>query len=153
MPVPGNLGPDPSDANAVHAFEQLANQEDPGLPNPYMIDPEPLFAWFGDTTLEEVEIRPRNAQPQVLRTHRAVVEALGLNREELRQARYHVFRPTMLMGRFLLKARATPGLFGPAETQELIETLAARMSARSPFAGMVRWLVNTELGLNLQPTT
>lgn len=84
----GTLAPDPMDAAAVETTLATWAAELPDLPNPYHEAPERLFAWEADETLQEVSVIPADGSDRAQRAHRAAVEVIGLNREELRWLRY-----------------------------------------------------------------
>ncbi|WP_439606905.1 hypothetical protein [Hydrogenophaga sp.] len=66
--------------------------EDSDLPNPYLEDPEKLFAWAVSEVNEEVHlVAPTNAKPRAKRAVNAAVEYLGLNRETLTRSRFVVY--------------------------------------------------------------
>jgi hypothetical protein len=66
--------------------------EDPGLPHPYLEDPEELFAWAVVETNGEIHlVEPRNASVRSKNAVQAVVDYLGLNRETLLKLRYAVY--------------------------------------------------------------
>src|SRR5262249_20038659 len=55
------LAPDPLDDSAgipMATFVQAITKEEAGLPDPYLVDPEPLFSWIADSVLKEVAIAP-----------------------------------------------------------------------------------------------
>lgn len=67
-------------------------KEDCDLPNPYLEDPEKLFAWAVSEINEEVHlVVPDKAKPRAKRAVKAAVEYLGLNRETLIRGRYVVY--------------------------------------------------------------
>ena len=137
------LCPDPLDRAAVGAFIADCLREEPGIPDPYATDPEVLFAWRADDVLGEVELRPRDASTAAMRAFAAAEDALGLNRQELKGARYYIYRVLELP---LETLRRTPA----AEERRLAErTLSAMMRGDAPFAGMVRYFVREVEGLPL----
>jgi hypothetical protein len=118
--------------------------EEAGLPDPYNVNPEPLFRWTADDTLREVEIRPRDGSSAAVRAHHAVVEFLGLNREELRRLRYQTYDEARLLGALVQR----PGI--PADLVTRAEDMLRQMMRDdSQYAGMVRYLIRDEMSLPL----
>ncbi len=153
MPAPnpevaGGLAPDPAIPADCRDFARAAKAEKAGIPDPYLVDPERLFVWFCDDTLEEVEIRKRPRARGGARALEAVEETLGLNREELRQLRYAVYKEARTLARI---AALPPGAIDAGLQTEAEDLLREKMSARSHFAGMVRYAVTEERGLALAP--
>jgi len=141
----GKLGPDPLSAAGVTAFEQRLAAELPGLPDPYLMDPEPLFMWFADDVLGEVEIRARDAAPAAQKAMTAVDQFLGLNREELRKWRYKTYEVARA---FVLILKILPPV--NAQVRDIAEKQLKRMMApTAEFAAMVRYLVRDVEGLAL----
>jgi hypothetical protein len=138
------FGVDPLDADEVAAFVAAAAAELAGIPDPYSMDPEPLFAWKADDTLREVEIRPRNASPEAKRAFAAVKRYLGLNRDELKRWRYEIYSLAMLLADVL----AEPGLSAPIRARVEHE-LREMMSVTGEFAGMVRYFIRNVRALPL----
>jgi 5-methylcytosine-specific restriction endonuclease McrA len=140
----GQLGPDPLDQVAVNAFNASLAAEVPGLPNPYAVDPEPLFIWFFDENISEVEIRARDASPEAQAAITAVTTYLGLNRDELRRARFAVYCLAKIFVTILKK----PLL--PAEAKAAAQNgLTVMMAPDSQFAAMVRYYIRVVEGLPL----
>lgn len=87
----GRICPDPA---TVTDDELLTKwfKEDSDLPNPYLEDPEMLFAWAVSEVNEEVHlVAPAGTKPRAQRAVRAAVLYLGLNRETLTRSRYIVY--------------------------------------------------------------
>lgn len=138
------LGVDPLDAAAVQLFDAARAAERAGIPDPYAVDPEPLFAWRVDDTLREVEIRRRNNSARAKRAFAAVDECLGLNRDELKKWRYETYEIVQL----LVDTVRTPGI--SAVLRARIEgRLQRMMTVTGEFAGMVRYVVRDVEGLQL----
>jgi 5-methylcytosine-specific restriction endonuclease McrA len=137
------LSPDPLDQAAVDQFIADCLAERPGIPDPYAVDPEPLFSWLPDDNVGEVEIRPRDASHESQRAFDAVVGALGLNRQELKGIRYFHYQMLQLPFHTL---RAQPS---PAAKQIAENTLRLAMARTAPFAGMTRYFVREVEGLPL----
>lgn len=140
----GTLGPDPLDANAIRQFHAGAASEIPHLPDPYVVDPEPLFAWRADDTLREVDIRARDDSLVSQRAHAAAEQCLGLNRDELLRARYTIYAPAMLLVRAIKSGKLDPALAGEMEAELRVMT-----SSSGQFAAMLRYFVEHVEGLVL----
>ena len=138
-----SLSPDPLDQQAVDEYIAACLAEQPGIPDPYVVDPEPLFAWVADDNLREVEIRARDDTPESQQAFSAVVAALGLNRQELKGARYFHYR-LLQLPILTLKTNQTAEARRVAE-----ETLREQMGPHAPFAGMARYFVRDVEGLAL----
>jgi uncharacterized protein (TIGR02646 family) len=140
----GTMAPDPAVNPSVQQFIAAASLEEAGLPDPYNVNPEPLFRWTADDTLREVEIRPRDGSSAAVRAHHAVVEFLGLNREELRRLRYQTYDEARLLGALVQR----PGI--PADLVTRAEDMLRQMMRDdSQYAGMVRYLIRDEMSLPL----
>jgi uncharacterized protein (TIGR02646 family) len=140
----GTLAPDPSDDASVQQFIAASLLEEAGLPDPYNVDPEPLFGWFADDTLREVEIRPRDGSAAAVRAHAAAEQFFGLNREELRWRRYAVYDQARLFATLVQRPDVPADLVSRTE-----DMLRQMMSVESQYAGMVRFLVREEMNLPL----
>jgi hypothetical protein len=141
------LAPDPlndAEGRPIASFTAAAAAERAWLPDPYVVNPEPFFAWEADEVLKEVEVKPRNQKPATLRTFRAAVEVVGLNREELRKWRWKLtYRPLLLCRRGL----GVPG----ADTAELKQILKEMMEPGEPFAAMARYFVRDVWQIEVGP--
>lgn len=83
--------PDPATVTDSELLKKWFN-EDSDLPNPYLEDPEKLFAWAVSEVNQEVHLgAPNNAKPRAKRAVNAAVEYLGLNRETLTRSRFVVY--------------------------------------------------------------
>lgn len=144
--VARSLCPDPLDDAAgypIARFLRALRREKPALIDPYSLDPEPFFKWVVDATNGEVAIAPRNNRAAVKRTFEAVEQYLGLNREELRRARWKTYE---YLYTFQLGMQA--GI--PATLRERSKQMVRDMMADdAEFAGMVRYFVNVEWQLDL----
>lgn len=85
------VAPDP----ALVTDEELLShwfREDCDLPNPYLEDPEPWFAWAVSEVNEEVHlVAPEGCSERALRAVDASIEYLGLNRETLTRSRFVIY--------------------------------------------------------------
>ena len=145
--IAGSLAPDPLDGEPRHtleAFQRSVLREKAGLPNPYLEDPEPLLAWKVDRDNREVLLkrRPiRRVRPR--RAFAAAESYLGLNREQLRRARWRVYRSLEMFKESLIRFRTSGDPFA-----DIVEAEIGRMmDAGAPFAGMVRYFVREEWNL------
>jgi 5-methylcytosine-specific restriction endonuclease McrA len=140
----GTLGVEPLDAAAVQLFDAARVAEKPGIPDPYLVDPEQLFIWRADDVLREVEIRARNNTAAARRAFEAVDDCLGLNREELRLWRYETYEVAQL----LADTVRSPGISDSLRTRTE-GRLKRMMAVTGEFAGMVRYFVREVEGLPL----
>jgi hypothetical protein len=138
------MAPDPLDDVALQAFRSACIAERARMPDPYLVDPEPLFSWRADGNLREVEIRPRDNSRPAKRAFEAVDRFLGLNRQELRLWRYKVYNEADIFVQTLKSRRIPAALKGRIEDE-----LRLMMSVEGEFAGMVRYLVRDVEGLHL----
>lgn len=139
----GQIAPDPLDTDQVKTFIHLHQQERPLLLNPYFDDPSKYFAWRADNVLREVEITPNsenfqvqivvnveNAEVEPIAT--ASIEHYGLNRIELKNRRYNIYRHYRTYKQMLEDEQISP------ETQSQIRHIIEGMKApRAEFAGMI----------------
>ena len=140
----GTLTPDPLDAVAIDDFRRRAALEQAHLPDPYVVDPEPLFKWVAFPVLREVEIRARNGSDVSRRAFAAAVEFLGLNRDELKRRRYLVYEGAAALVQVLRTPNLPPAALTPAEDQ-----LRRMTGADSEYAGMIRYFVTEEWRIDL----
>lgn len=123
------------DAATVADDELLSKwfKEDSDLPNPYLEDPETLFAWAVSQVNQEIHlVAPPAAAPRAKRAVDAAVQYLGLNRETLTRSRYIVYRELM----FALEFWTT----GPAPARARAQIHIAEMcSSDRQYAGMSRY--------------
>ena len=141
----GQIAPDPLDTDRVNAFIRLHQQERPLMLNPYFDDPAEYFAWRADDVLREVEITPNSENFQVeviINTENPEVEPIaeasiryyGLNRKELKNYRYNVYKHYSTYRQTLASEQIRP------ETQSRIRnTIEGMKSPGAPFAGMIRY--------------
>jgi hypothetical protein len=83
-----SLCPDPAKATDA-AVKKLLSAEDANLPNPYLVDPEQLFAWKVEPDTEEVWIVAKGSSARAKRAGKAAESVLGLNRTELLRLRWN----------------------------------------------------------------
>jgi len=148
--IVGSLAPDPLDGEPRHTladFRRNALREKAGLPDPYLEDPEPVLAWQVDRDNREVFLKRRPTRRVRPRRAFAAAESyLGLNREQLRRARWRVYEKLELFK----DALGELGNEGPlsARIRAMIEEMT---NAEAPFAGMARYFVREEWGLAVGP--
>ena len=142
------MTPDPIErAKGGMPFEEFVREsrkEKPFLVDPYVEDPEDLYKWEADSTLKEVRIAARTNRVRAARALIAADEDLGLNREELRQRRWHTY--DVLQTLALLAERLPADDVAKAEAEE---TISAMMSPNRDYAGMVRYFVRVEWELDV----
>jgi hypothetical protein len=144
----GTLAPDPIDASAVKAFHALVSSEKADLPNPYDTDPEPYFKWLADDVLKEVEIRPRSNSPDCKRVFDAVDQYYGLNREELRRARWSLAYKHLVARKQDLDDFAGHTKWAKKHAKTAAE-IKEMLADNAPFAGMARYFVRVKWKLKL----
>ncbi|MGE4110631.1 MAG: hypothetical protein AB7E73_08015 [Burkholderiales bacterium] len=85
------LCPDPAQDNDAKLLAYFKSEK-AHLPHPYLDDPEALFAWEADDINREIHLISQGSGVAARRALKAAEEFLGLNREELRRARYVQYR-------------------------------------------------------------
>lgn len=130
----GTLGPDPLDNTQVQAFEALHLAERPLLLNPYIDNPSNIFAWQADDTLKEVELVAIGGNAESEDFVKAAHDDYGLNRPELRTARYQIYATFMAFKEIAADPDLSAGSLVIAQTQ-----MTNMMADEAPFAGMVRY--------------
>ena len=136
----GSLAPDPLNGEPRYTladYESRTAREKPGLPNPYVEDPESLFAWDADRDNKEIRLKKRNRRVRPTRAFEAAEQYLGLNREQLRRARWRVYRQLALFKGALERFEQA----GDPFAAEIRDELRLMMADEAPFAGMVRYCV------------
>ena len=141
----GTIAPDPLNQTEVNAFIRLHEQERPLLLNPYFDDPIEYFAWRVDDVLREVEITANPENPQieiVVNAENLEVEPIatasiayyGLNRQELKDHRYNIYKRYSIFRQTLEDDRISP------ETRNININAIEKMKAPGEeFAGMIRY--------------
>lgn len=135
------LVPDPVDVTdgGFDAYLQATAKEKAGLPDPYLIDPEPLFRWVANDVLQEVEARAASRRVASTRAFAAAVECCGINRDELKRWRWATYAMLVVL-RDSLAAFEDAGIAGDLQ-QRIRDQIRAMMRANAPYAGMVRYFV------------
>lgn len=142
------FAPDPLDVQTGHtlaAFIRAAATEQPGLIDPYMVDPEPFFSWEADDVLKEVRLQPRDDGPRTVQVFADVEKHLGLNREELRWLRWDTYAELEIY-----KGALADTTISAALRPRVSAAIEDMMKASAPFAGMVRYFVNDVWNLTFQ---
>lgn len=131
----GKLSPDPLGKGAgitLAAYEAAHFAEQAHLLNPYLDDPATYFAYEADDVIGEVKLIPTEAK------HAHIVKAAesyyGINRTELRSARYQVYRTFRIIKRFLNQMEPSD-----PDWQETSDTYKDMLSDEHLFAGMCRF--------------
>ncbi len=140
--ISSGMTPDPLDNGQLGTFDADCLAEDAILPNPYQVDPWPLFKWEVFDSIDEVNITHRNVADEPVITQ--VIDILRLNRDELRGQRYQTY--TLLEGwRDILDI---PGI--PQQAVDHAKTnMQKMMDGRAEYCGMARYFVQVEWGLNI----
>ncbi len=139
--------PDPltdSEGLPIADFRRAILAEQAHLPDPYLIDPEPLFQWTADAVQKEVAIAPRQASPGAVLAFEAVRDVFGLNREELKRSRWMLYEQLEAF-RDALQVSSLP----PSLRQKIRGVIRDMMADPAEFAGMVRYFVLDEWRLDL----
>jgi len=141
----GTIAPNPLNQDEVDDFIREHKQERPLLLNPYFDDPAEYFAWRADDVLREVEVTPnsenfqveviiKTENPDVERIAEASIRYYGLNRSELKDHRYSIYKYYSGYRRILAYDHIPP------EVQRISRNVIERMKAPGePFAGMIRY--------------
>ena len=141
----GQIAPDPLNQDKVNDFIREHKQERPLLLNPYFDEPTEYFAWRADDVLREVEVTPnsenfqveviiKTENPDVERIAEASIRYYGLNRRELKDHRYSIYKYYSGYRRILEYDHIPP------EVQRISRNAIGRMkSPGEPFAGMIRY--------------
>lgn len=129
----GTFAPDPLGHAALPGHLARWAAELPQAVNPYLADPEPLFAYVSDDALQEVTILPAlaasAAEQQIARES---IDLYGLNREELRRQRYVTYEVLFFTHLGLLDYPAN------ARMQTILQR---HVAPHFPFSGMCRYFV------------
>lgn len=135
------LVPDPVDVTGggFDAYLQTTAKEKAGLPDPYVIDPEPLFKWVANDVLQEVEARAASRRVASTRAYAAAVECCGINRDELKRWRWATYAMLVVL-KDSLAAFEDAGIAGDLQ-QRIRDQIRVMMRADAPYAGMVRYFV------------
>lgn len=126
--------PDPLVPAAVNAFIAAHRAERPALVNPYIDNPETIFAWEEDDVSMEVSLVPRTGAANTKAKVKAAEDVYGLNRSQLRRDRYFFYRPYGIMRDVVIRAGV------PADLREQVRIQIRQMQLPShPYAAMLRF--------------
>lgn len=129
--------PEPQDAAAVAQFAQVCTAEQGHLPNPYEIDPEPLFAWEADEVLREVRIAPRDGSQAAQLAFDAAVNVIDLNRDELLYWRWLAYE-------HLVDLRDLAGTLPVAARDGVLDIIRSLTQPNKPYSAMMRYFAEVE---------
>ena len=129
------MTPDPLDdtsAPNAAAYAKAAINEKADLIDPYIIDPAKILVYEADDDTREVivKVKPRAANRAAMQ--KALDDDFGLNREELRTARYQDYE---IANRIATALKAGDDTIAAA----LRPALATLMAKEHRFAGMIRY--------------
>lgn len=127
--------PDPATSDEPALARWLA-AERADLPNPYLDDPERLFAWkvIGET--QEVWLVARGDSARARRALKAAETVLGLNRTELLRLRWNDYDELETLALALQEGR-----FSDSDKLKLLTRLRRQAGSDRPFAGMRRFFM------------
>lgn len=134
----GNISPDPIDIALNYTLQQYLEEHEAEIAlllNPYFDDPKIYFAYEADDTTEEVIIVPTKAE--YANRVKAAEKFYGINRIELKNVRYSVFRTFRLIKKMHEKL-AIEGNDEPFR-KEVKKQIDAMLSNKYLFAGMNRY--------------
>ena len=137
----GTIAPDPlndSQGLPMATFLQQASQEMAYLVDPYNVDPATLFAWEADAVLGEVRLVPLDNSIEATSVAQAASDYFGINREELRELRWHEYHLLSTFKNVLVSGQLTAEL-----AESVKDAIRDMMADDAPFAGMVRYFVLT----------
>jgi len=140
------MAPDPLSTKQRETWEKLILAEDAHLPDPLHEDPARLFKYVAEQTLGEVSMVPSASSGRDQVRAASTIKVLGLNREELRFARYDVYRTVQVLKDVLADSGIAP------KTRDMVTgELSRLMLSDKPFAGMVRHFVTDVWKLGIIP--
>jgi uncharacterized protein (TIGR02646 family) len=137
----GNISPDPIDITLNYTLQQYLDEHEAEIAlllNPYFDDPTTYFAYEADDTTEEVKIVPTKAK--YANRVKAAEDFYGINRIELKNVRYSVFR----IFRLIKKMHEKLTIEGNDEPfrKEVKKQIDDMLSNKYLFAGMNRYFDN-----------
>ncbi|MDQ5825667.1 MAG: hypothetical protein M3441_15855 [Chloroflexota bacterium] len=141
------FGPDPVTDTAelpVATFIKRALEEKPGLPDPYLVDPESFFIWKEDDVNKRVWLLPRNKKAATKRAFNDTVAYLGLNREKLAYWRWlRLDEMRKVYDAYLLTQPGDPA-------RDALKVLFRYITAdHAVYAGMMRYFVKEVWSIDL----
>lgn len=133
--------PDPLDEDEVSEFEDKHRAEEPLLPNPYIEDPEQIFAWEVLQGAKQVLLVPNPAHPRSEDIVDACERLYGLNRSQLTRRRFKQWENYA----FQLAVFQSPGV--PGDIRDAAEEfIRASLEPESEYAGMIRFFESQRPG-------
>jgi uncharacterized protein (TIGR02646 family) len=129
--------PAPGDAVALATLTTALAAEGALLPNPYEVNPEPIFTWVADPVLREVRMAANPAHPASAGAMRAAEEVLDLNRDELRTLRWKTYEQ-------LERLRGIAQIAGEPIRSDVVALLTTMADSSMPYAAMVRYFAKSQ---------
>lgn len=127
--------PDPLDDDAVRAYEAAHRSERPLIPNPYIDDPEVIFAWEVREGSREVEVVPRPGVEGAPEIVAACQRIYGLNRPDLMRRRFQQFEI------YQVNRLALRDLPADAPSRPIVQAFVQSLATEpSQYAAMIRFL-------------
>lgn len=130
----GNITPDPIDITMNYTLQKYLDEhysENAYLINPYFDNPATYFSYDADDNIEEVKIIPAN--PDYAKHVKAAEDYFGINRIELKNARYEVYT------KFRVLKMAYPAMTDVLIKKEIKKQIDDMLSNKYLFAGMNRY--------------
>lgn len=118
------------------AVARLYAQEDAELINPYVADPEQLFAWKAIPETREVWLVAVTGSSQSGRAVKAAEDVLGLNRQELLRLRWNAYETLETLVLLFQE-----GGFTAERQRDFLLRIRTQAGADRPFAGMTRFFL------------
>lgn len=124
-----------NDAPTWASFEAKWSAERALLPNPYLVDPEPMLQWAVDNTLETVRVEGRVGVPDRDDITTALTDYYGLNREVITKPRWKTYRIAEKAAAIVARN------ISPADVADAKDILRLMIANDFRFAGMTRYFV------------
>lgn len=130
-----SFSPDPATATLA-SLKRLFGAENAHLPDPYIDDPEKLFAWHAIETTKEVWLVARGRSARAKAAVKAAEEVLGLNRTELLRLRWNHYDLLQTLAlAFQTMDHTSPN------AARVLDGIRRQAAPSQPFAAMTRhWL-------------
>jgi hypothetical protein len=141
------LFPDPFDDSEglpFADFKAACVQEKSFLLDPYLFNPEEVFAWEIDKILKEVKLIPRENTAEAKTIIKTAEDCLGLNREELCVLRWKTYEILETFKETLSETQLSVNLRN--KTKAMLKTMT---NSNAIFAGMTRYFVRDIWSLSL----
>jgi len=130
----GKISPDPLNQSEVVQYELDHQAEQPGLINPYIQDPQMVFAWEADDDNATVKLVPIEGDADSTELVKQAIKVYGLNRRELREERYDRY-DTFVIFKMTIEDMGTSAALRTRVQQKIDQML----SDQGEFAGMIRF--------------